>query len=407
VLAWILGIILFALGICVSVALHEAGHMGAAKMFGMRVRRYFIGFGPTLWSFRRGDTEYGLKAIPAGGFCDIAGMTALDEVTPEEAPRAMWRYATWKRFVVMVAGSVTHFIIGFLILYLMAGTMGLPNLELRNFDITKASPQIGTVNDCVVDKNDASETGCAPGAPAPAKDAGLRPGDVVQSVAGTPTPTWGDMVKTVEGLSGPAEFVVRRGSETLTLTVDVAQVSTDEGKAGAIGVSLSDDVLPPQVNHYSVGEGFGGAAGFTGDMFVGVWNGLLAFPQKIPKVIEAIGGAERDPETPVSVVGASIIGGDAVERGLWEMFLLLLATLNFFVGVFNLLPLLPLDGGHIAVLFYEKIRDWIRRLRGKPAGGPVDYSKLSAVTMVFVLIGGAVVLLTVTADIVNPIRIPQ
>jgi len=161
------------------------------------------------------------------------------------------------------------------------------------------------------------------------------------------------------------------------------------------------------VNHYGVAGGFGGAASFTGQMFVGVWNGLLAFPEKIPKVIEAIGGAPRDQDTPVSVVGASIIGGDAVERGLWEMFLLLLATLNFFVGVFNLLPLLPLDGGHIAVLFYEKIRDWLRRLRGKPAGGPVDYTKLSAVTMVFVLLGGAVMLLTVTADIVNPIRIPQ
>jgi membrane-associated protease RseP (regulator of RpoE activity) len=401
VLAWILGIILFALGICISVALHEAGHMGAAKMFGMRVRRYFIGFGPTIWSFRRGDTEYGLKAIPAGGFCDIAGMTALDEVTPDEAPRAMWRYATWKRFVVMVAGSVTHFIIGFIILYLMAITMGLPNLK---FDVNAVKPEVGTVNDCVVDKTDQSQTGCSPGAAAPAKDAGLRPGDLVQSVAGTPTPTWKDMVEKVEKLSGPAEFVVKRGSETLTMTVDVAQVSTDNGKVGAIGVSVA---LPPAVNHYSVVGGFGGATSFTGDMFVGVWNGLLAFPQKIPKVIEAIGGAPRDQDTPVSVVGASIIGGDAVERGLWEMFLLLLATLNFFVGVFNLLPLLPLDGGHIAVLFYEKVRDWLRRLRGQPAGGPVDYSKLSAVTMVFVLLGGAVVLLTVTADIVNPIRIPQ
>ncbi|MGH3759567.1 M50 family metallopeptidase [Actinophytocola sp.] len=406
-LAWILGIILFALGICVSIALHEAGHMGAAKMFGMRVRRYFIGFGPTIWSFRRGDTEYGLKAIPAGGFCDIAGMTALDEVTAEEAPRAMWRYATWKRFVVMAAGSITHFIIGFIILYLMAISMGLPNLDLRNFDSNTARPLIGTVNDCVVDKNSESTDECPPDAAAPAKDAGLRPGDVVQSIDDTPTPSWGDMVRTVEGLSGPAEFVVRRGSETVTLTVDVAQVSTDDGKVGAIGVSLSQDVLPPPVNHYSAGDGVGGAVSFTGEMFVGVWNGILAFPEKIPKVIEAIGGGERPDDTPISVVGASIIGGDAVERGLWELFLLLLATLNFFVGVFNLLPLLPLDGGHIAVLFYEKVRDWLRRLRGKPAGGPVDYSKLSAVTMVFILIGGAVVLLTVTADIVNPIRLPQ
>jgi len=402
VLAWILGIVLFALGICISVALHEAGHMGAAKMFGMRVRRYFIGFGPTLWSFRRGETEYGLKVIPAGGFCDIAGMTALDEVTADEAPRAMWRYATWKRFVVMVAGSVTHFIIGFLILYLMAITMGLPNL---NFDVNTVKPQVGTVNDCVVDKTSTQTSDkCPVGAAAPAKDAGLREGDLVQSVDGTPTPTWKDMVAKVEKLSGPADFVVRRGSETVTLSVDVAQVSTENGKVGAIGVSVA---LPPAVNHYGVASGVGGAASFTGEMFVGVWNGLLAFPEKIPKVIEAIGGAPRDQDTPVSVVGASIIGGDAVERGLWEMFLLLLATLNFFVGVFNLLPLLPLDGGHIAVLFYEKIRDWLRRLRGKPAGGPVDYTKLSAVTMVFVLIGGAVMLLTVTADIVNPIRIPQ
>jgi membrane-associated protease RseP (regulator of RpoE activity) len=402
VLAWILGIILFALGICISVALHEAGHMGAAKIFGMRVRRYFIGFGPTIWSFRRGETEYGLKVIPAGGFCDIAGMTALDEVTAEEAPRAMWRFATWKRFLVMVAGSVTHFIIGFLILYLMAVTMGLPNLS---FDVNTVKPQVGTVNDCVVDKTSKQTDGkCSPDAAAPAKDAGLRQGDLVQSVAGTPTPTWKDMVQKVEKLSGPADFVVRRGGETLTLTVDVAQVSTESGKVGAIGVSVA---LPPAVNHYGVAGGLGGAASFTGQMFVGVWNGLLAFPEKIPKVIEAIGGAPRDQDTPVSVVGASIIGGDAVERGLWEMFLLLLATLNFFVGVFNLLPLLPLDGGHIAVLFYEKVRDWLRRLRGKPAGGPVDYTKLSAVTMVFVLLGGAVMLLTVTADIVNPIRIPQ
>jgi membrane-associated protease RseP (regulator of RpoE activity) len=401
VLAWIFGIILFALGICISVALHEAGHMGAAKMFGMRVRRYFIGFGPTIWSFRRGDTEYGLKAIPAGGFCDIAGMTALDEVTPEEAPRAMWRYSTWKRFVVMVAGSVTHFIIGFIILYLMAITMGLPNL---NFDVNAVKPEVGKVNDCVVDKTGQQQSGCAPGAAAPAKDAGLRPGDRVISVDGTPTRTWKAMVDKVEKLSGPATFVVRRGSETRTLTVDVAQVSTGNGKVGAIGVSVA---LPPLENQYGVLDGFGGATTFTGQMFAGVWQGLLAFPEKIPKVIDAIGGGKRDTDTPVSVVGASIIGGDAVKQGLWEMFLLLLATLNFFVGVFNLLPLLPLDGGHIAVLLYEKVRDWLRRLRGLAPGGPVDYAKLSAITMVFVVLGGAVVLLTVTADIVNPIRIPQ
>src|SRR6266545_5972170 len=126
-----LGIALFALGICFSVALHEAGHMGTAKMFGMKVRRYFIGFGPRIWSFRRGETEYGLKAIPLGGFCDIAGMTAMDEVTPAEAPRAMWRFPAWKRVVVMSAGSITHFILGFIILYMVAVGWGLPNYSDR------------------------------------------------------------------------------------------------------------------------------------------------------------------------------------------------------------------------------------------------------------------------------------
>ncbi len=131
----------------------------------------------------------------------------------------------------------------------------------------------------------------------------------------------------------------------------------------------------------------------------------MAFPKRIPAVFNSIFGGERDPDTPVSVVGASRLGGEAVEAGLWQVFLLLLASLNFFIGVFNLLPLLPMDGGHIAIVWYERVRDWLRGLRGKPAGGPVDYTKLSAITMVLVVIGGGVTLLTVTADIVNPIRL--
>ncbi|MFC4856387.1 M50 family metallopeptidase [Actinophytocola glycyrrhizae] len=407
-LTWLFGVVLFALGICVSVALHEAGHMWAAKAFGMKVRRYFIGFGPKIWSFRRGETEYGLKAIPAGGFCDIAGMTALDEVTPDEAPRAMWRYPTWKRFVVMVAGSVTHFILGFIILYLLAATMGLPNV---------AGTPVISGTDCAAPTQD-PRTGeyadCGPNDPAPARDAGLREGDEIISIDGKATPTWSDVVARVQTLSGTHEFVVLRDGVERTVTIDIATVQriapddtpndNDDNKlveVGAIGVTSTP------IYTYTAASAVGGSIEFTGEMFVRVWQGLLAFPEKIPKVIEAIGGGERDPDTPVSVVGASIIGGDAVEAGVWELFLLLLATLNFFVGVFNLLPLLPLDGGHIAVLFYEKIRDWLRKLRGKPAGGPVDYTKLSAVTMVFIFIGGAVMLLTITADIVNPIRIGQ
>lgn len=407
-LAYILGVVLFALGICVSVALHEAGHMATARMFGMRVRRYFVGFGPTVFSFKRGDTEYGLKWIPFGGFCDIAGFTSMDEVTPDEAPKAMWRFKVWKRTVVLAAGSFTHFILGFIILYLMAATMGLPN--------TAGTPAIASVAPCVVDANNRQELEnpvCTPGAAAPALNGGIKPGDEIISVAGTEIDNYAEVIDKVEPLSGPTPIEVDRDGTTVPLTVDVAQVKRPVvdpknpdapptvADKGSIGVSF------PRNFEYNAATAVPGSLAFTGDMFVQTAQRLVEFPQRIPAVVEAIFGAERDPNTPVSVVGASRIGGEAVERGLWELFLLLLAGLNFFMGVFNLLPLLPLDGGHIAVTWYERVRDWFRSLRGKAAGGPVDYTKLSAVTMVLVLIGGAVVLLTVTADIVNPIRLPS
>lgn len=409
-LAFILGVVLFALGICVSVALHEAGHMVTAKAFGMKVRRYFVGFGPKVFSFRRGGTEYGLKWVPLGGFCDIAGMTNLDEVTPEEAPRAMWRFKVWKRTVVMVAGSLSHFVLGFVVLYLMAVTMGLPNLMEK--------PIAGSVSECVQDARTverANNPVCAPGATSPAQQADIQPGDEVLSVAGQPTPTWPAMLQTVKAQSGPTPFVIQRGEQPITKIIDVDQVVRPKSGAGTERPATDAEI--EQVGAVGIGvqrtfqygpwAAVGGAGSFTGDMFVQTWQRLLEFPERIPAVVDSIFGAERDPNTPVSVVGASRIGGEAVEAGLWVLFLLLLASFNFFIGVFNLLPLLPLDGGHIAVTWYERVRDWLRKMRGKAAGGPVDYTKLSAVTMVVVFIGGAVVLLTVTADIVNPITITQ
>ena len=402
-----LGIVLFALGICVSVALHEAGHMGTAKLFGMKVRRYFIGFGPRIWSFRRGETEYGFKAIPLGGFCDIAGMTAMDEVAPAEAPRAMWRFPAWKRVVVLSAGSITHFILGFFILYLVAVGWGLPNYQEK--------PIVGGT-DCAAASQDPKTfelSKCEPGDLSPAQTAGIQAGDEIVSVNGQATPTWTDLVTKVRELRGSNTLTVRRDGTERTVTVNIEPVQrvaigSVRGKdnnqvveVGAIGIA------PSGVVQYGGVGAVGGTISFTGEMFAKSWQSLMAFPQKIPKVVQAIGGGERDPETPVSVVGASRLGGELVERGLWDSVLLLLASLNFFIGVFNLLPLLPLDGGHIAVILYEKIRDGLRRLRGRPAGGPVDYTRLTAATMVVIVIGGAVVLLTVTADLVNPLRIPQ
>ncbi|WP_343064002.1 site-2 protease family protein [Haloechinothrix aidingensis] len=409
-LAYTIGVVLFALGICVSIALHEAGHMWTAKKFGMQVRRYFVGFGPTLFSFRRGETEYGVKAVPLGGFCDIAGMTALDEVKPEEAKRAMWRYPVWKRTVVLAAGSGMHFLIGFLVLLVMAGSLGLPNLD--------GDPKVQAVSECVRDVQDREqlaefdEQACGPGDPAPAKEAGLRSGDVITAVDGEPVADIGETTSLVQEREGPTPITVDRDGTTVETVVDVERIqrpnldeaAVEEGApetvtVGMIGVGFA------QYLQYSAVEAAPATVMFTGDMFHRTWNALLRLPERIPLVVESIFGAERDPNTPVSVVGASRLGGETVQQGMWEVFFLLLASLNFFVGIFNLLPLLPLDGGHIAVTWYERARDWLRKLRGKAAGGPVDYSKLSAVTMVVIIIGGGFVLLTVTADIVNPIRL--
>ncbi|MBP2338492.1 membrane-associated protease RseP (regulator of RpoE activity) [Saccharothrix coeruleofusca] len=398
-MAFVFGIVFFALLIGISIALHELGHLATAKMFGMKVTRYFIGFGPRIFSFRRGETEYGLKAIPAGGFCEITGMTALDEVAPQDQPRAFYRQATWKRVVVLSAGSITHFIVGFVVLYGMAATMGLPNL--------KDTPLVSEVAQCVPADPRAQ---CAAGDPAPARDAGFRQGDQIVAVAGTGTPTWRDVLDRTRERSGPTEFKVLRDDQEVTLTVDVARVAREferqDGsrytqEVGAIGI------VGTPIFHYSALGALGGATSFTGTMFANTWEGLMNFPEKIPAVVKAIGGAPRDLDTPVSVVGASIIGGDAAEQGLWELFWLMLAGLNFFIGVFNLLPLLPLDGGHIAVNLYERVRNWVRKLRGKPAGAPVNYLRLLPLTYFVIFVGGAITLLTVTADIVNPIRLGQ
>lgn len=404
-LAYILGVVLFALCIGASLALHEAGHLLTAKAFGMKVRRYFVGIGPRIWSFKRGETEYGLKAIPVGGFCDIAGMTALDDVDPEDEPRAMWRQKTWKRTAVMATGPISHFLLGFVVLYVLAVTFGLPNVAEK--------PVLSQVSACVHDATTTTQLAnqtCGPTETGPAEAAGLRQGDEILSVGGVTTPTWTAMVTEIQKADGPTPFVVRRGDDTLRLTVDVPQVTrpvtnadgtTELATVGVAGIAATTSF------DYTAWSAVGGTMSFAGDLFSQTFQKLLEFPQRIPAVVKAIFGGERDPETPVSVVGASRIGGEAVEAGLWPLFLLLLAGLNFFMGVFNLLPLLPLDGGHIAIIWYEHVRNWLRDRRGKTAAAPVDYTKLSGITMALILVGGAVLLLTVTADIVNPIRITQ
>ena len=402
-MTFVLGVVLFAVGIGISIALHEAGHMYSAKAFGMKVRRYFIGFGPTLFAFRRGETEYGLKLIPAGGFCDIVGMTALDELPdPDDRKRAFFRFPTWQRVVVLSAGSLTHFAVGVVLIYAMAVSTGLPNL-----DRAPTPAVVSAVSPCIEVRADGS---CQPGSPAPARDAGLRPGDQVLAVAGTPVHGFDELGKAIQNHSGPTEFRLERAGQQRTVLIDVARVPISalggQGNklVGAIGVAPQRPA--PVTLHSGPVAAVGKTVTFTGTMFAYTWQGLQQFPHKIPALLDRIAGENR-PDSPVSVVGASVLGGDAVGFGAWWFFLYLLAALNLFVGVFNLLPLLPLDGGHIAVNVYEGVRNAVRRAFGRPKGPPVDYNRLMPLTYAVVIVFIGVSLLTITADIVNPIRLPR
>ncbi|HEX5598892.1 MAG TPA: site-2 protease family protein [Micromonosporaceae bacterium] len=421
----ILGIVLFALGILVSVSLHEAGHMGTAKAFGMKVTRYFIGFGPTLWSFRKGETEYGLKAIPAGGFVKIVGMTPQDDdVDPADEPRAMWRFPVWKRTIVMAAGSAAHFILGVVILWGLIAFAPQPDYE----KLDQSAPQIDTVAACVraeweFDPATKRVKDCVEGTdPAsPAAQIGLRPGDVITALDGKPVSGWDALTEQVRAAGGKTiDITYERDGITETKSVQLPLVErvkqsvledpgrsvesitdADLERVGQLGIA-------PVIPEMTVGPV--AAIGQTGErtvlIFEQTFAALKKFPEKIPKLWAALTGDERDPETPISVVGASRIGGELFARGEVTTFIALLAMLNFFVGIFNLLPLLPLDGGHIAIAWFERARSWFYARLGKPDPGRVDYFKLMPVTYVVIFIFGGFFLLTLAADIVNPITLP-
>jgi len=407
---YVLGLIAFAVCILVSVALHECGHMWAARATGMKVRRYFVGFGPTLWSTKRpnrlGYTEYGVKAIPAGGFCDIAGMTANEELAPDEQPFAMFRQKVWKRVVVLFAGPGMNFVAGLVILYGIAIVWGLPNLHPPTAAIVGKTA-------CVAPEVTRGDAGHCEG-PGPAALAGLQVGDTVVKVGDSDVKTFDDMVAAVRKSTGPTPFVVQRtvnGRQSeFTASVDVTQtqrwVKDDDKsatKVGAVGVA-EPRYGPIQYNPLSAVPA---TFAFAGDTAVQLGKALVMIPTKLGALVHSIGGGERDPNTPISVVGASRIGGETVAHGLWVLFWLVLVQVNFALGAVNLLPLLPFDGGHIAVATYEKLRDMLRKLRRLDVGGPVDYMKLMPATYVVIALLGAYMLLTVTADLVNPIKLFQ
>lgn len=399
------GIALFALGIAASIALHEAGHMFTARAFGMRVRRYFVGFGPTLWSTKRGHTEYGIAALPFGGYCEIAGMTAAEPLTPEEMPLAMHAKPWWQRVAVMTGGVAMNIALAAVITYLVAVFGSVPNPDA---DFT---PKVGQVA-CTSDQVGPRELAPCSG-PGPAGSAGVRPGDTLVAVDGRRINAFTDLRSYVIARPGQTvDLVVRRGDEggqelSIPVTLDsVQRLGQAEGQASTVGaIGITAAPVDNAFASYGPLEAVPASARLTGQMLRATVDGLAAFPAKIPGVVASIFGAERDVNGPVSVIGASQTGGELVERDLWSSFWMMLAALNLFLALFNLVPLPPLDGGHIAVILWERLRDGLRRSRGLPPGGPADYTKLMPLTYAMAGLLLVVGVFVMVADVVNPVQL--
>ena len=416
---YLLGALGFLVALLVSVTLHEAGHYFTAKRYGMKATQFFVGFGPTLFSRQRGETEVGIKAIPAGGFVKIVGMTQLEEVDPADEARAFWRQPAGQRAVVLAAGSTVHFVIAVLLVLLSSLAIG---------KAVEVAPGIGLVAPCVTA---AAGGACTDGGslPSPARAAGLRAEDVVLAVDGAPVAGTEELVRALRSRPGvPVVVKVLRGDTELNLTVTpvaVARPSLDPlrdaagqpvrdragaivyptERVGAIGVLPAFRQDTQLLNPVE-------AVGHSIDMGRLMVTGIVStFTEKLGTITKVY-GPDRDPAGFVGVVGAGRISGEVIASPETLSikvlsFILLIAGLNLFVGVFNLLPLLPLDGGHLAVLGFEQARDKLRRTFSGYTGPlrRVDLTRLLPLTYAVVVFFAAFTVWLLGADLVNPIRI--
>jgi membrane-associated protease RseP (regulator of RpoE activity) len=393
----LLGWIIFIVALSVSVMLHEFGHFATAKKFGMKATQFFLGFGPTLWSRRKGETEYGVKAIPAGGFVKIVGMTSLEEVDAADEPRSFRVKPAWQRIVVLVSGSCMHFLLALVLLFALPLTVGIENDN---------STTIGTVVTCVPTSNTA---GCVKGErPSPAAAMGLRPGDKIVAFGGTPVRNWSQFDSAIRHRQpgSTVAVTIQRDGTRFTKTVTLAKTQIG-GKPGAfLGVA-------PAAIFARTGPLR--AVSYAGSMFGQAVTGTVDVIRSLPGAFSHLFAKNRASTSAgqvTSVIGVGEITGQVVAANIgWQskasLVLLIVISVNIFIGLLNLLPLLPLDGGHVAVVIYERIRAWLARLRGKPDPGLVDMTKLIPVSLgVFALLIGFSVLL-IMADLVNPISILQ
>ncbi|MFG2886849.1 M50 family metallopeptidase [Streptomyces sp. NPDC048297] len=427
---FILGIVVFAVGLLVSIAWHELGHLSTAKLFGIRVPQYMVGFGPTVWSRKKGDTEYGIKAIPLGGYIRMIGMfppddegrvsarstspwrgmiedarsAAFEELQPGDETRMFYTRKPWKRVIVMFAGPFMNLVLAIALFFTL----------LMGFGIQQQTTTVASVSPCSIDQSAHRDT-CKKSDPvSPAHQAGLKAGDRIVSFDGVPTKNWNtlsDLIRTNPGKQ--VTIVVDRKGEQLTLhpTITSNRVAKKDSngnyvngyvKAGFLGFSAATGV-----ERLDFSESVTWMSDRVGDAV----SSLAALPGKIPALWDAaFGDGPREPDSPVGIVGAARITGDIATLDIpasqqVAMFVMVLGGFNLSLFLFNMLPLLPLDGGHIAGALWESLRRNLARVLRRPDPGPFDVAKLMPVAYVVAGIFVCFTVLVLIADVVNPVKI--
>jgi len=375
----ILGIAAFIVALLFSVMVHEFGHYITARRYGMRVSEFFLGFGKRLWSFTKGETEFGIKAIPAGGYCKIEGMAPGDQMPAGEEDRAFYKASSGKKLIVLGAGSFLHFVLGYLLLFVLFAGVGT----------TQVLPVIGEV---------------VPNSAAQA--AGIQVGDEVVSINGVKVSVWIEDVEKIRNSEGKElKLGLIRDGQEITVTVAARLTDVEGTKRYLLGI-----VNTVGVKRTGVMESTTKAFTLTKSFVTESVKSLIQLPSKIPALWgQTVRGEERDANGLVGVVGVARVSGEAVGSSALTgserlaTFLLIVASLNIFVGIFNLLPILPLDGGHMAVAIADEIRAFYARLRGRARPPAIDVTVLTPVTLVVFVVLACLTLLLLVADVINPV----
>lgn len=439
-MAYLVGVLILVVVLLVSIALHEVGHMVPAKKFGVRVGQYMVGFGPTLWSRTRGETEYGIKAIPLGGYVRLAGMypparavgdppadgswaarlaadareASAEEIPPGEDDRAFYRLSTPKKLVVMLGGPVMNLVIAAVLLAIAYAGIGVPG----------ATTTLSSVSQCVLPADAPADQQCTSGDPAaPGAAAGLQPGDRVVSFGGTAVESWDQLTTLIRGAGEQAvPIVVERAGQTLTLTV--TPVVAQRPVLDANGAAVTD----PDGTVQTVAAGFLGISPGTATQRASIASvpGLVAdrtwatikvvatLPHQAWEVLrETVTGQPRSESSIVGLVGVGRFAGeiasaqgDGIDWGLKAAGLLeMLAALNLSLFVFNLIPLPPLDGGHVAAALWEGAKRQVARVRQRPRPRVADTARLVPLSYTVFVVLGALGVMLIWADIVNPVSV--